>query len=105
MAKRPTKEAASELSGGAPGTVVVRPITLLDQIIGQAAAKRPSQSSMQSGRIHHAWIFHGPAGVGKFSSAVAFAAALLDPTTSPDLSGNLGPEEGGPVQQMIRAGT
>lgn len=29
----------------------------------------------------HAWIFHGPLGVGKFTTAVEFARLLLDPQT------------------------
>lgn len=34
---------------------------------------------MMSGRIHHAWVFHGPSGVGKCTAAMAFAAELLTP--------------------------
>jgi hypothetical protein len=77
---------------------------MLEQILGQAQAKRTLQTILKTGRIHHAWIFHGPPGVGKFSTAVAFGAALLDPTTAPDLAGNLAPEEGSPVQVLVREG-
>lgn len=80
-------------------------ITRLDQIIGHARAKDTLVSVMQSERVHHAWIFHGPAGVGKLTTAVAFAATLLDPTTSPDLSGVPTPEQGSNVQNLIAAGT
>jgi len=83
----------------------LHPITTLDQLLGQSHAKRTLQTAMHSGRIHHAWIFHGPAGVGKFTAAIAFAATLLDPTTSPDLSGSLAPEPDSHVQRLVRAGT
>ena len=55
----------------------------MDQIIGQAHALEVLQSSLQSGRMHHALIFHGPVGVGKFTAAKALAKVLLclDPQT------------------------
>jgi DNA polymerase-3 subunit delta' len=34
---------------------------------------------MNGGRIHHAWVFAGPYGVGKFTTALAFASELLTP--------------------------
>lgn len=51
--------------------------TSLDQIIGHDRAKRIVRESITSGRVHHAWIFGGPQGVGKFAAAYAFAAELL----------------------------
>ncbi len=110
MAKRPTKAVNEDLLATSPSSDVAEApvahgITTLEQIIGQAPAKRTLERAMQSGRIHHAWIFHGPAGVGKCSAAVAFAAALLDPSTSSDLGGNLVPEADSPVQRMVRSGT
>lgn len=109
MAKR-TAKASSEieptLASAAPIEVPpVHAITILDKVIGQAQAKKNLQTALHSGRVHHAWIFHGPAGVGKFTAAVAFAAALLDPTTEPDLGGNLAPDPDSSVQKLIRAGT
>jgi len=56
-------------------------------ILGQRRAIGVLLSSMASERLHHAWIFHGPPGVGKRTVADAFAAALLDPTLRIDDNG------------------
>ncbi|MGP1346029.1 MAG: hypothetical protein ACTS3F_05080 [Phycisphaerales bacterium] len=53
----------------------------LTDILGQDRAIATLNSAVASGRVHHAWIFSGPKGVGKFTAATAFAAALLDPDT------------------------
>lgn len=60
----------------------------MEHILGQAAATRALQAQLASDRVHHAQIFHGPAGVGKFTTAIAFAKQVLchDPLT--DLHGN-----------------
>ncbi len=50
---------------------------MMDQIIGQDRAVEMLQRWLLSGRLHHAYIFHGPVGVGKFTTAVAFAKLLL----------------------------
>lgn len=47
------------------------------QILGQARAVDVLQRGLASGRVHHAFIFHGPAGVGKFTAAMALARVLL----------------------------
>lgn len=107
MAKRSTKPAGAATLSPEPAHAAgpVHAVTTLDGVFGQRMAKQTLESAMQAGRVHHAWIFHGPAGVGKFTAAVAFAAAILDPTTSPGLSGQLAPEPDSPVQRMARAGT
>jgi DNA polymerase III subunit delta' len=48
----------------------------LDRIPEQAEAKRLLQAALAEGPAH-AYLFHGPPGVGKRSAAVAFAAELL----------------------------
>lgn len=88
-----------------PDMMLYDPPIGLDRVVGQPRAIEVLQRSMQSGRLHHAWIFHGPEGVGKFTSAVAWAAMLLDPTTLPDLGGNLAPQPGSHTQQLIGVGT
>lgn len=104
MARKPAAIPEKTL-GEAPDTAPVHPITRLDQVVGQSGARATLEAAMRSGRVHHAWIFHGPAGVGKCTTAVAFGAAMLDPTLAADLSGTLSPEEGSRVQTLVRAGT
>ena len=61
----------------------------MDTILGQTRAIDQLLAALASGRLHHAYIFHGPAGVGKCTTARAFAAVLLchDPVT--DLAGRV----------------
>jgi len=63
----------------------------MQHILGQASAVQTLQAQLASDRVHHAQVFHGPAGVGKFTTALAFAKHILckDPIT--DLHGNLSP--------------
>jgi len=49
----------------------------MEHILGQSRARRVLDALIKSGRLHHAYIFHGPAGVGKFTTAMAFAKTLL----------------------------
>ncbi len=52
-------------------------------ILGQPRALATLQNQLATRRIHHAQLFHGPSGVGKFTLALAFAKTLLcqDPLT------------------------
>lgn len=49
----------------------------LADIEGQAAAVSALRRALESGRLHHAWLFAGPDGVGKSLTAFAWARALL----------------------------
>ena len=49
----------------------------MDRILGQPQAIELLQAALRHDHLHHAYIFHGPPGVGKFTTARAFAAALL----------------------------
>jgi len=71
-------------------------------IVGQPHATGILQSALASGRMHHAWIFHGPKGVGKYTTALAFGAMLLDPTVDRGLSGELAPDPESATQQLFR---
>jgi len=57
----------------------------LSRILGQEQAIETLRAGLRSGRFHHAWIFSGPKGVGKFSTVMELAAVLLDPNAGPDL--------------------
>ncbi|MCC6679000.1 MAG: hypothetical protein IT436_17885 [Phycisphaerales bacterium] len=81
-----------------------RPVPL-SSIQGQDRALATLDAALRSGRLHHAWIFHGPSGVGKFTTALAFAAVLLDPTSTESLSGGIQPDPDSPVQRLLASGT
>lgn len=55
----------------------MRPPVKLSAISGQSRAVSQLQASLRNRRVHHAWLFAGPAGTGKETTARAFAAALL----------------------------
>jgi DNA polymerase-3 subunit delta' len=48
-----------------------------DAILGQEPAKKTLEQALRSGKVHHAYRFEGPPGVGKGLTALAFARALL----------------------------
>jgi DNA polymerase-3 subunit delta' len=61
----------------------------MDELMGQQQAVAILENQLASGRLHHAYIFHGPVGVGKCTTALAFARILLCPNAQPDLSGRV----------------
>jgi DNA polymerase-3 subunit delta' len=108
--KRTTKKAARRRPD--PGREVrleppaaQHPWVPLEDVIGQPVAVSLVDSAVVSGRLHHAWIFHGPEGVGKRTTALALGAMLLDPTTAPDPAGALRPDPESAVQRLARAGS
>jgi len=60
----------------------------MEHVLGQSRAVHLLESMLACGRLHHAYIFHGPSGVGKCTTAHAFAACLLCHQPQPDLAGN-----------------
>lgn len=58
-------------------------------ILGQPGAIGALQSALHSGRLHHAYIFHGSVGVGKFTTACRFAKVLLCHDPRPDRAGQV----------------
>lgn len=72
-ASAPTAEAAPPAEQRVPAPIP------LGAVLGQERALAVLGAALRSGRLHHAWIFHGPEGVGKFTTALAFAASLLEP--------------------------
>ena len=88
--KKPAVASLLDDESGAPAAFAAPAFfpTSLDQIIGHDRAKRILREAMTSGRVHHAWIFAGPQGVGKFAAAYAFAAELMN--SSEDAARRLG---------------
>src|SRR3989442_3489869 len=52
-------------------------VVKLSELIGQADATAFLRGVVAGGRYANAYLFHGPAGVGKGTAALAFARALL----------------------------
>jgi DNA polymerase-3 subunit delta' len=48
-----------------------------DHVLGQAAAVQTLQAALANGRVHHAYRFEGPSGVGKELCAMVFAQTLI----------------------------
>lgn len=70
----------------------------LDTVYHQGFAQRLLQRALQSNRMPHAYIFHGPDGVGKETLAVGLAQLLLCPSPiqcdlGPDLAKTVGLEQ------------
>lgn len=80
--KRPAVIEADEVV--LPPLPEVRPLA---EIAGHERPKRVLADAFRSGRVHHAWIFHGKDGVGKLTAALSFGALMLDPTTAMGGSG------------------
>ncbi len=76
-----------------------------DSILGQSRGLEVLRRCLASGKLHHAWVFHGPEGVGKFTTALAFAAALLDPNVRIDAKGRVSIDDECPAQALLRAGS
>lgn len=74
-------------------------------ILGQDRAVKILGDAVRSQRVHHAWIFHGPAGVGKFTAALAFAAVILDDSATVGKDGVPTVNADSGVQRLLRAGT
>lgn len=74
---------------------------MLDRILGQSRAIGTLQSALNAGKVHHAWIFHGPVGVGKFTTALEFAKVLLDPDATTDLAGNISSDPASRVASLV----
>ena len=112
MAKRtPSKSARKKPSEVRPEGAAVEgdhlppgeAMTDLAQILGQPRAVDTLNRAMSSGRLHHAWLFSGPMGVGKRSAAEALSAMALDPTLDRGLTGGVAAAEGSRVSGLARS--
>ena len=90
MAKRAASPTASKASktpraraGEQPPEARAKPVHHEGPVVfGQDAAVAQLVHAIRSGHLHHAWILHGPQGVGKRTVALECARLLLDPDTT-----------------------
>jgi len=73
-------------------------------LIGHDAVQSVLGDALASGRMHHAWLLAGPAGIGKATLAYLFARAALARRDEQDLFGQgLAIVPDGPTDRQIRA--
>jgi DNA polymerase-3 subunit delta' len=77
----------------------------MERILGQDRAVGVLREALASGRLHHAWIFSGPRGVGKFTTAKEFAKILLDPDAGPNLTGEIQADPAGRAAPLVDSET
>lgn len=77
----------------------------MSAIIGQDRACGILCNAIRSKRVHHAWIFHGPHGAGKFTTALSFAALLLDDTIVESNAGLYSAGRGSTAQALLATGS
>ncbi|MCH8164946.1 MAG: hypothetical protein IH889_04990 [Planctomycetes bacterium] len=75
----------------------------MQRILGQTRAIETLAAALRCGRLQHAWIFAGPRGVGKFTTAIEFAKILLDPNAVVDPSGALAADPQSETTRLINA--
>ncbi|MEP6786509.1 MAG: DNA polymerase III subunit delta' [Sphingomonadales bacterium] len=64
------------------------------------------RTAIDSGRMHHAWLLHGPRGVGKGTFAQIVAARLLaEASASPPTPGGFNLDDSHPTAHLIAAGS
>lgn len=109
VAKKPapkkSKIADAKPAAAPPEAIAAPRPRPLGELAGQERAIGVLRGAMKAGRVQHCWVFHGPAGVGKFTSAVAFAAVLLDPTSRANITGDVEPDPESPTQRLLNSGT
>lgn len=104
--KRSKKKVSRKLKEERPAIEApVAPLVDVDDVVGHDRAIDVLLQAIRSERIHHAWIFQGPQGVGKFTLASAFGALLLDPTTAPNMAGVIQADPASETRRLIKAGT
>jgi DNA polymerase III subunit delta' len=73
-------------------------------LFGLDAAQATLCETLASGRMHHAWLLSGPAGIGKATLAYQFARAVLARPEERDLFGQgMAIEANSPTDRQVRA--
>lgn len=102
--KEPSADAALE-SGGDQRIRELAATALDGTLLGHAAARAMLGGALAAGHLHHAWIFHGPQGIGKCTAALRLAALHVDPETSADDARSFEPRRESRSAELLRAGT
>ncbi|NBX36712.1 MAG: AAA family ATPase [Planctomycetes bacterium] len=86
--------AASAIGGG-----IARPLLGMQRVFSTLG------SALATGHCPHAWIFHGPSGIGKCTAAMRLAALLVDPQSTSAERATCSPLTDSHSADLLRAGT
>lgn len=106
--KRAEAAAAADAVPAGSGDPVLRAraaVALDGTLLGHDAARRLMGDAGAGGRTHHAWLLHGPSGIGKCTLALRFAALLADPLTRPEDWRAFQPRRDTECARFLRLGT
>jgi len=105
--KGPRTRAADEPPPvGGDAIVGTMAVAAIDRpLFGMERAFGTLGSALATGHCPHAWIFHGPSGIGKCTAAMRFAAVLVDPQSSSAERAACAPLRQSRSADLLRAGT
>ncbi|MBO0902016.1 DNA polymerase III subunit delta' [Jiella sonneratiae] len=75
------------------------------QLFGHGQAFGEMLEARRSGRMHHAWLLQGPAGIGKATAAFCFARLLSGAATREEPEATIGFRSDDPVFRQIAIGS
>lgn len=104
-APRGKSDESVPVAGGDPVIAALARVALDGAIVGHEAAQQTLGRALSSGHFPHAWIFHGPSGVGKCTLAMRVAALVVDPNTDDAARAHLRPLQNSRSAELLRAGT
>lgn len=95
------------MTGDVPPAFRLAPSDRAEGLLGHTAAEQELLAAYRSGRMHHAWLFEGPQGIGKATLAYRMARFVLanpDPA-APDVIGaaDLSIQPGHPLVHQVAA--
>ena len=103
-AREPAGDVAPE-SGGDARIRELAATSLDGTLLGHSGPRAMLGGALASGHLHHAWIFHGPPGIGKCTTALRLAALHVDPETGDSDARSFLPRRDTRSAELLRAGT
>ena len=103
---KPAARATRGRAGEQPPEARARPVHHEGPVLfGQEQATAQLAHAIRSGHMHHAWILHGPQGVGKATAAMECARLLLDAEATDGHLDAFKAPRGSRVAELIDAGS